>query len=291
MDGGDGFSRPPAAVGLRRTVLMVSVLDGLDLVLTDDGVTWQGEADPPPSNSPSVTLPWSEIQLALTGCEPESPSARTALVSWLRMRHRLATWAHPHSQARPVGLPVGHPLHPGPAWVRQRVLGGVLDLGLGVVGLGDDPDEVLIPPRGLLEAAGFAEDDWWQSCPRYLAEKAAVAAERFRRDAAGPLRPIGDCDVITLLASAEFRASLCDDDPTGLRTAAVPMRRRGWLDLGRIDPAFAVAAAAATEPSERGFERPILITREEVSLALPGGNPTVLVLRDPAAISNAWERR
>jgi len=288
VDSRDGFSRPPAALALRRTVLMVSVLDGLDLVLTDAAVTWPAAAAPRPL---SVTLPWAEVQLAVAGCEPESAAARTALVGWLQMRRRLAGWAHPEQQARPVGLPIGHLLHPGPAWVRQRVLGGVLDVGLGVVGLGEDPDEVVVAPSGLLAAAGGDEDTWWQSCPRYLAEKAAVAAERFRRDPTGPLRPIGDCDVVTLLASSAFRAALCAADPMGLRTAAVPMRRRGWLDLGRIDPAFAVSAAAATEPEQRGFERPILITREEVSLALPHGDPTRLVLRDPVPSANAWERR
>jgi len=53
-------------------------------------------------------------------------------------------------------------------------------------------------------------------------------------------------------------------DPIGMRSVAVPTRSRGWLDLSRIDPTFAIQAAAAVAPADRGFERPILITKDEV---------------------------
>ena len=96
------------------------------------------------------------------------------------------------------------------------------------------------------------------------------------------LRPIGDCDVVTLLASRTFRTALCAQDGTGMRAAAVPMRRRGWLDLSRIDPAFTVAAAAATDELARGFSRPLLVTVDEVTLSMVGGRPAEIVLRDAA---------
>jgi hypothetical protein len=70
-----------------------------------------------------------------------------------------------------------------------------------------------------------------------------------------------------------------------MRAAAVPMRRRGWLDLSRIDPAFTIAAAAATDESDRGFSRPLLVTVEEVALSASGGRPAEIVLRDKAAAS------
>ena len=60
------------------------------------------------------------------------------------------------------------------------------------------------------------------------------------------------------------------------------MRRRGWLELSRIDPAFTAAAAAATAVQDRGFSRPLLLTRDEVTLAPEGGEPAEIVLRDPA---------
>ena len=66
----------------------------------------------------------------------------------------------------------------------------------------------------------------------------------------------------------------------GLRSAAVPMRRRGWLDLARIDPAFALAAAALTDPEERGFARPLLLTVDEVVHRRRGRRPAELALRE-----------
>jgi hypothetical protein len=57
-----------------------------------------------------------------------------------------------------------------------------------------------------------------------------------------------------------------------MRTVAVPMRARGWLDLTRIDPAFSAAAARLTMEEDRGFSRPLLVTREEVALARDDGD-------------------
>ena len=60
---------------------------------------------------------------------------------------------------RPVGLPVGHELHPGPSWVRQPVLGGCLDLGVGFVGLfNTEPEAVVVTPQSVLDAAGIAAE-------------------------------------------------------------------------------------------------------------------------------------
>ena len=67
-----------------------------------------------------------------------------------------------------------------------------------------------------------------------------------------------------------------------MRAIAVPMRSRGWLDLRGIDPAFSLAAAALTDPVDRGFHRPLLLTAEEVALVPEGGRPAEVVLRDHA---------
>ena len=270
---------------LRRTVLMVSVLDGVDLVPSDDGVVLAAT-----DHGPSVDLTWTEITRAVGSASPESTTARVRLRTWLRLRRSLADLLDPATRARPVGLPVDHVLHPGPTWVRRRVLGGALHLGTGFVGLLDDPDAVAVLPPGLLDAAGLDDRPWWPALARYLEHKGAVAADRFARDPSGPLRPIGDCDVLTLLGSTRFRSALCATDSLGLRTAAVPMRRRGWLDLGRVDPAFAVAAASATDEVDRGFTRPVLITRDEVALAAEGGSPHREALSDPMGSLDAWQR-
>jgi hypothetical protein len=74
-----------------------------------------------------------------------------------------------------------------------------------------------------------------------------------------------------------------------MRAVAAPVRTRGWLDLARIDPAFALAAASIADPEQRGFERPVLVTAEEVVLVREGGRPAEIVLRDPAP-DESWER-
>lgn len=262
---------------LRRLALAVSVLDDIDLVPLDHGVLLAGTRP--------VEVTWLELRGALAGVDPDEDDARLRVAAWLRGR-RIAADRHPdHLQetARPVGLPVDHPLHPGLDWVRRRVLGGALDLGLGFVGVGSDPDEVVVIPQGALDAAGVEPSPWWQAAEGYLERMGTVAAGRLVGQAV--LRPIGDCDVATLLGSRALRVALCAEDGVGLRAAAVPMLRRGWLDLSRIDPAFTAAAAAATAPAERGFVRPVLLTDDEVTIVPEGGTPASIVLRDRAVES------
>jgi hypothetical protein len=269
----------PDALELRRLVLAVSVLDDVDLVPLDDGVMLTGLTP--------VEVTWLELRRALGGADPDDDLGRARVGAWLRGR-RLAADTHAdhlRELARPVGLPVDHPLHPGLDWVRERVLGDTIDLGFGFVGVGQDPDEVVVIPQGALDAAGVDPAPWWPVARDYLERMGAIAAQRLADN--GLLRPIGDCDVVTLLASRTLREALCAQDGTGMRAAAVPMRRRGWLDLSRIDPAFTAAAASATRPEERGFSRPLLLTADEVALAPQGGRPAEIVLRDPAVESPA----
>lgn len=266
--------RAPDSVELRRIALAVSVLDDIDIVPLDDGVMLAG-VEP-------VEVSWQELRRAVAGADAESELARARVRAWLLGR-RIAVdrdVEELRQLARPVGLPVDHPLHPGLDWVRHRVLGDALDLGFGFVGVGHDPDAVIIVPQGALDAAGVDPNPWWPVARDYLERMGAIAAERLAESST--LRPIGDCDVITLLGSRTLRAALCSKDGTGLRAAAVPMRTRGWLDLSRIDPAYTAAAAAATTELERGFPRPLLLTEEEVTLAVDGGRPAEIVLRDPA---------
>ena len=262
--------------GLRRTALAVCVLDDVDLEPGDDGVVLRGTTP--------VAIGWAELGDALGAAEPETELARIRLRRHLRGRRIAAdlTGAQLADRARPMGFPVNDPLHPGAAWVQERVLGGVLDLGLGFVGVGHDPDAVIVVPHQALQAEGCDAAAWWPEARRYVERMGALAAERLRSDASGVLRPIGDCDVVTLLGSAVLRSGLCGGEFGGMRAAAVPMRRRGWLDLTRIDPAFAMAAAAAVDDEDRAFPRPLLLTADEVVLSRAGGRPAELTLRDPA---------
>lgn len=273
----------PEQLALRQCVLAVCVLDDVDLMPADDGVVLTA--------GPARTVPWSDLAAALAGADPDSDLARLRIAAYLHARRAVAdafaraaadqAWDNLLTHARPVGLPTDHALHPGADWARQRILGGALDLGLGFLGIGEDPDHVMVVPPACLVAEDVDAAPCWPGALGYLERMGAIAATRLLDGSMPVLRPIGDCDVVTLLGSRTLRSALAAADGTGMRTAAVPMRRRGWLDLTRIDPAFTIAAAAATDPAHRGFSRPLLVTADEISLATDGGRPAELPLRDP----------
>lgn len=283
-DPGPRGAQPPVPAAaeqpaLRQLALAAAVLDDVDLEPYGDGVVLR--------DGPPVEVTWAELRDALDGADPESSLARRRATRHLRGRRILAGTPVEELvlRARPVGYPVDAREHPGLDWVRQRVLGDVLDLGLGVVGLAADPERMEVLPPGCLSAAEVDPTGWWPAARRYLDRMGALAAARLRRGGS-VLRPMGDCDVVTLLGSPELRATLAGGDSAGMAAVAVPMRRRGWADLARLDPAFVMAAAAATEESERGFARPLLVTADEVALAPAGGRPADLDLRDPAPSSH-----
>ena len=267
---------PPSLLELRRGCLAVSVLQDVDLEPAALGVTLTG--------SPTVWVSWGECRRALAGHEPESASGRVRLADWLLARRWSADAGRDAVELalRPVGLPVEHVLHPGLDWVRERVLGNALDLGLGAVGLDPaDPDRVVLLPSTALDALGLSAELVWQRVRDELEALGELVAQRVRLDPKGQLRPFGDCDAVTLLGARSLRTALARDGG-GLGAAVVPMRRRGWTRLAMIDPAFGPAAAAATPETERGFTRPLLVTADELALVPEGGRPD-LVLRDPAA--------
>lgn len=212
--------------------------------------------------------------------DPLSEFARARVGRLLKLARTLAT--RPDGALRdilrPVGLPAGHALHPGLSWLREVPMGCALGLGLGLAGVEADPDAVTVPQAGLLEALGVDVELAWVRSRAYLEEMGAIAATRLRRDPTGPLRPMGDCDVVTLLGSAVFRAALVAGDGVGVRAAAVPMRRRGWIDPDHVDAVFARTAAAATSAPDRGFERPVLVTVDGVWEAVDGDHEQALAM-------------
>ena len=284
------------STALRRAVLAVTLLDGGSLAeveTLDIGVLIPRGPDAWP-----LCVPWSELVLAAGSDAEEIPpeALRRRVARWMRLRlhveavfgtadSREAAHGKVLSLVRPRGVPVGHPVHPGPAWPRAGVLGGALDVGLALRGLDDDghPDaeSTGLLPVGVLAAAGIDTDEAGARADRYLADMAELAAERLLRDTSAVLRPLGDADVPTLLASHRFREVLLDGQ--GMRSAAIPTLRRGWLDLGRLDPAFVPAAAALTDPDDRGFPRPVLVTADEVTLVREGGDIVRQSLADPVA--------
>jgi len=279
--GGGYFSsmvRIPEPPELRRCALAVAVLHDLDVLPAIDGIVLPGV--------PPLEISWTECRRALGGVEPETDDGRHRLARWLLLRRWVADRPLEDlaERARPYGAAVESPLHPGLDWVRRRVHGDALDLGPAFVGLDPrDPDKVLPVPQHLLDASGIDIDSWWPTAVVYLEHMGQMAAERMERLPDAPLRPMGDCDVVTLLGSMTFRVAMVDGLADGMRTLAVPMRSRGWLDLSRVDPAFSAAAARLTTPDERGFSRPLLITREEVALAPEGGDVTKPAIEDRIA--------
>ena len=255
----------------------MSVLHDVDIEPSGFGMTLTQE--------PRVWIPWSECRHALAGSSPETPAGRERLATWVLARR----WAADAGRAalvqalRPVGLPFDHVLHPGLDWVRERVPGAVLDLGLGAVGLDpDDPDRVVLLPASVLDALGIDREVVWVTARDRLERMGELAANRTKLDPKGLLRPYGDCDAVTLLGARSLRTALaaaCD----GMGTAVVPMRNRGWTRLALIDPAFGPAAAAATAAPDRGFVRPLLLTADELTLVPEGGRPEHIALREQAA--------
>lgn len=249
---------------LRHALFAVTVAHGVDLVPGDDGVVLPG--------SPDVLVTWEHCRAALGQLPATHPVAADVLARWLRLRRWVADTPDLllADAARVVGLPVDHALHPGLAWVVERVHGDALDLGLGLRGLDPaDREKVVLVPPSIWTAAESDPLRWWRGAVAQLEEMGALAVARWERDPAAPLRPMGDADAVTLLGSRVLRTALAAAQG-GMAAVAVPMRRRGWLSLSLLDPAFAPAAAAATEPAERGFMRPLLITAEEVALAGEG---------------------
>lgn len=267
-------------VALRRCVLGVSVIDGIDALPDTEGVRLH-EGLP-------MLISWDEVDSAVGDINPDSARARSRLKVWFKLRSTIEAMPDVRHRARAMALPRGHALHPGAYWAQVSVRGGLIDVGLGLVGLLDDPDEVVAVSPVLCHAAGIDASSWWPGLVRDLEKTSRLAAERFMYDENAPMRRFGDYDVVTLLSSPTFRELMCSVDPVGWRTAAVPMRHRGWLDLARIDPAFAAAAAMATEPEERGFSRAVIVTPEEVVLVPSVGNAAEAALLDPPIERDKW---
>lgn len=257
----------PEAQQLRRCALAVAVIHDVDVLPSPHGVVLPG--------SPEVEISWAECRRAIGGADPEAQDGQRRLKGWLLTRRWLADRPIDDlaERARPYGACVESPVHPGLDWVRRRVLGDTLDLGFGFAGIDPaEPDLVVPIPHQLMRAAGIEPTPWWPTAIVYLERMGEMAAERIDRSPLAPLRPMGDCDVVTLLGSRTLRQAIVSGIADGMRTVAVPMRTRGWLDLNRIDPAFSAAAARLTPIAERGFDRPLLITREEVVLAREDGD-------------------
>jgi hypothetical protein len=264
---------PPA---LRRLALAVAVLYDVDLSPEADGLQL-GSADP-------VHIDWDILAGVVERAEkargPSEESLLNALAAWLRARLALASGA----TLCALGMPARHITHPGREWIRERVPGGSLALGFGYrVGF-EDP--VIALPPGVHGHAGITGDAArraWSQARAELEEQGLVAIDRDRRHRSGPLRPVRGSDVVTLLGARSLRSELAAGEGDGMAALIVPLRVRGWRANSITDPAYGPALAAAMSPEERGFERPILVTAEELTEVRAGGNPMRLLREEEKA--------
>jgi hypothetical protein len=253
--------------------LAVAVLHDVDLCPDQEGL--QVGAQP-------LHVEWSVIAEIVESAEDACSSGESvlldALAAWLRARLAIAAGA----ALCALGMPARHVTHPGPAWIRERIPGGSLALGFGYQ---SGPDDAVLPlPLEVLDHAGLDATQInlsWSRARADLEALGSAAVERDRRHRAGPLKPIRSADVVTLLGARSLRAELAAGEGDGMAALVVPLRMRGWRANSITDPAYGPAVAAAMSPQERGFERPILVTAEELSEVRPGGDPMRL-LREEA---------
>jgi hypothetical protein len=281
---------PADRARLRRLVLAVSVLEDLDLDPADDGVALPRHRD--------VRIAWDDV-LGAVGPNPlESTTARHRLATWLRLRITVAELADElgaeaaavlRQAARALALPPDHAVHPGAGWAIEPLRGGALECGVALLGVLDDPTEVVPLPPAIARCAGADTAAWWPGIREHAEGMGHLAVQRLRRDQSHRqqvLRPVGGVDVPTLLMSPVLRRYLAESDGSGMRALAVPMRSRGWFDLARIDPAFVGAAWSATQEEQRGLAAPVLVTADEVGTA-PHGGDVREALADPVS-GNRW---
>ncbi len=250
---------PPA---LRRMALAVAVLYDVDLYPVERGLVLTGP--------PEVMIDWKSVAEVLDATRSVTDTSERhqldGLAHWLRARRAVAAKA----QLVVFGAPLRHPDHPGRAWIRERIPGGALSLGFGYV---TAEGSVTSVPAGVLEHAGIHLAGAWRSARTALEELGELAARRDRRHIDGAILPWGSADVVTLLGARTLRSELASGEGDGLAALIVPLRTRGWRASRVSDPAYGPALAAAMPLQERGFERPLLVTAEELTEVRAGGDP------------------
>lgn len=250
---------PPA---LRRLALAVAVLYDVDLLPQDDGLLLTGPRE--------VHVSWETLSSVIedadrrAGGETSEQGRLQALAAWLAARMAVAAG---DAQLVAVGIPSGQHPNPGAAWIREVIPGDALYLGFGY---GPQHEPV---PTGVLEHAGIDIAEEWQRVRSELERLGTLAAERERRQTRRAIKPFGSADVVTLLGSSSLRRELVSAEGDGMIALIVPLRTRGWRATYVSDPAYGPALAAAMSDGERGFDRPLLVTAEELSEVRPGGDP------------------
>ena len=269
---------------LRQAVLMVCVLDGVDLTPHEGGVVLP--ATPGTNASKDIFVSWERVA-GIVGetDDPTNTATRSALTQWFTLARDLCDSAVTlesspfFDQFCVIALPHDCDNHPGQEWVRDVVPGELIHRGLGIKEQLHLQRQATVVPAGLLELLDLDPQRCWESALDYLDTMAQLASKRHKSDPSQTLRPMGSCDVITLLGSTTFRTALASHHEVGMRALAVPMRTRGWVDPNHLDSAFTRGAAAATTAQDRGFSVAVLVTADGVWPAKDGSNLVEFALR------------
>jgi len=266
---------------LLRFVRAARTLDGVAAEPTPDGVLLGGTERAP-------VIPWAQIDTLLGDDDPLGPRPRQRLGLTFALHAAVRALGGEAADvlaraARPLALPAGHRLHPGAAWVVDRVPGGALDLGVGVVRLLPGQDGAVPLPPDVAAAAGVAASPLWPGLRGLLERLSVFALDRIPGTGpqAGVLRSVGGCDALTLLGSPQVRERLaaCADGPgpagdgpgTGAVEVAAPRRDRVWTGGAAADADYVRAVWLLTAPAERGLPGPVRVTPATVapSVAAP----------------------
>lgn len=264
---------------LRRAVLAAAVLDdrpvAVDPGAGDDRAAGAVVVTDPVSGR-DVRLTWEDASVAVGPWRsaPSHPVTRARLAALVAGAVRLA-------RAGPDGLASalvvhsevpGSPRFPGPEWAWPSPGVSALAAGWGIV-TDEDAISLPLPPSPGLVAAIAQARRHRRRAEADLDDLGASLVERLDRDRREGrdivLRPMGPADVPTLLMSRTVREWVAGLDGTGLGTVAVPTRRRGWVDVRRIDPPYVAAVHAATDPLEAACPVPLLVTADDITA--PGG--------------------
>jgi hypothetical protein len=247
---------------LLQFVRAACALDGVAAEPTTDGVLLAG-------SPPLPLIPWPEIDRVLAGDDPVGPAPRLRLALLLQLRGAVQSLGPAAAEAvgraaRPLALPVGHPLHPGPAWIRATVPGGLLDLGLGVHQLLRGQDDVLPLPPAVVSAAGLDAEDLWLRLYPVAERLSTFAIDRVRADGPHPgvLVGVGGCDALTMLSFAPVRHWLATRRPDrhpdrGPEPVAAPRRDRVWVGPAAADGDYVRAVWLLTASARRGVLDPM----------------------------------
>jgi hypothetical protein len=248
----------PEHVELLHLVRAVAAIDGIELRPGRLGVR--------PAGRTGGLISWPQVRATLGSDDPLDPAPRLRLELLVELHQVLgelgvdaAAWLG--RACRAMALPVGHPLHPGRGWVRHRLPGGVLDLGLGVAGLLPGRSGPVPLPTEVAEAAGITPDAGWDRLWQQAERLGALAGRHLASTGdSAVIRSAGGCDALTLAATHALRDHLLGSTGAAGLPVAAPRRDQVLTGDRAGDRDRTRATWLLTSAAERGVLEPLRLT-------------------------------